>query len=180
MFTKPKTEAKNTISQEEYEKKLKELQDEIEELKKIKVEEQKKKEIWIPKEGENYYYLDAGGYIEKEQYMGCNFLWTDFKIIYGNYYKTKEDAFKQYCIQKYTNIFRRYVEEHNEKLDWRDTSMKKYFLAWNYKNKDFFMYLDTCMKAQGIVYASSIDILKDAIEFIGEDNVKKYVLGVEE
>ena len=34
MFTKPKTEAKNTISQEEYEKRIKELQTELEELKK--------------------------------------------------------------------------------------------------------------------------------------------------
>ena len=31
---------------------------------------------------------------------------------------------------------------------------------------------------QGVIYASSEQIIKDAIKEIGEDNFKKYVLGV--
>ena len=177
MFTKPK-EPKNTISQEEYERRLKELQDEIEELKKIKVEESKEKGIWIPKEGEEYYYLDASGHIEKDRYVGCNFLWTDFKIIYGNYYKTEEDAFEQYCVQKYTNLFRKYVEEHSKPLDWTDIGTDKWFIKWSFYNGgDIVFDCYSKVKAQGTVYASSKEILEDAIEFIGRDNVIKYVLG---
>lgn len=177
MFTKPKVKTKNTMSREEYEKTLKSLQDQIEDLKKVEVvdDKPKKGEIWKPKNGDAFCYIDDKGSPCYDECL-CD---CDSEIVkQGNYYKTIDEARFMSNVQKYTNLFRKYVEEHSEPLNWRDTSMKKYFLAWNYKDKDFFMYLDTCMKAQGIVYASSIDILKDAIEFVGEDNVKKYVLGV--
>ena len=37
---------------------------------------------------------------------------------------------------------------------------------------------DYWRKCQGVIYASSEKIIKDAIKEIGEDNFKKYVLGV--
>lgn len=174
-----KKEVKKVLSQEEYERRIAELQKELEELKKVKVEEPKKKGVWIPKVGETYYYLDEHGSIEKTQYMGCNCLWTDFKIIYGNYYKTSEEAFEQYCVQKYTNLFRKYVEEHSEPLDWKK-HISKYYLTYSHLVNAIvfdYTYNDKC---QGVVYASCEEVLEDAIEFVGKDNIIKYVLGVKE
>lgn len=178
MFTKPKIKVKNTMSREEYEKTLKSLQDQIEELKKVEVvdDNHKKSEIWIPNPYESYYYLDEYGVV------GTDFHDTlyneDCKIVFGNFYKTEVEARHQYFVQKYTNLFRKYVEEHSEPLDWEDNSQEKLCIYWSYKHKCIGFCSDFYGKYQGIICASSMDILEDAIEFVGRDNVIKYVLRV--
>ena len=175
MFTKPKTEAKNTISQEEYERRLKELQDEIEELKKIKVEEPKNEGIWKPKTKDRYYYNYAGSTSSANH--------TDTHIdnnrLYDyNFYKTKEEAEYRYAVNRYTEMFRRYVEEHSEQLNWDDDLQEKWCIYWSYRNECIGFCSNFYGKYQGIIYANSKAVLEDAIEFVGRDNVIKYVLGV--
>lgn len=164
------------LSQEEYERRIKELQDELEELKKVKIEEEKKPErgkIWKPELNEIFYYIEECGEVEKDENTGCNI--DDAKFERGNYYKTEEEARHQANIQKYTNLFRKYIEEHSKPLDWSDTSQRKYCLVYT---DNFIFDWNLSAKHQGAIYASSEQILKDAIGFVGSDNVIKYVLGV--
>ena len=49
-------------------------------------------------------------------------------MLNGNFYKTKQEAEYQANVQRYTNLFRKYVEEHNKPLDWADTNQDKYYL----------------------------------------------------
>ena len=168
-----------TLSQEEYERKIKELQDELEELKKVKIEEEKKPErgkIWKPEKHEDFFYLDEIGALYDDTYFG--YPSDDLKLSIGNFYKTSEEAKHQLEVQKYTNLFRKYVEEHSEPLDWNNTE-EKYFLIWNFYSKDFAFNAYCRTKIQGTVYSSSKQVLEDAIEFVGKDNVIKYVLGVD-
>ena len=91
MFTKPKTEVKNTMSREEYEKTLKSLQDQIEELKKVEVVDNKPKkgEIWKPKSGENYYHYYANNVSLATH---TNTALDDARFYDFEYYKTKVEA----------------------------------------------------------------------------------------
>ena len=174
-----KKEIKKVLSQEEYERRIAELQKELEELKKVKVEDNKPKkdEIWKPKDRDMYYYLcsdyrvaltiNYGGSTVDSGFMEC-----------ANFYKTKEEAEYQANVQKYTNLFRKYVEEHSEPLDWNSGTYKFYvfYSFWSNQIKIDYNYSS---KIQGVIYASSEKVLEDAIEFVGKENVIKYVLGVD-
>ena len=166
------------ISQEEYEKRIKELQDELEELKKVKVVDNKPKkgEIWEPKKNETYYYIASAGIVHEDKNNGTCY---DNQRLYDYlFYKTREEALYRYNADKFTEMFRRYVEEHSEPLDWEDFSKCKYYIYWSYHQNCFGYADDVSCKSQGIIYSSSKAILDDAIKFVGRDNVKKYVLGV--
>ena len=165
------------LSQEEYERRIAELQQELEELKKVKVEEEKKPEkgkIWTPELDEDFFYFDENGALYGEEY--CDVVTDNLKLDIGNFYKTSEEAKHQLEVQKYTNLFRKYVEEHSEPLDWSDTSQRKYCLVYT---DNFIFDWNLSAKHQGAIYASSKEILDDAIEFVGKNNVIKYVLGVD-
>lgn len=177
MFTKPKIKAKNTMSREEYEKTLKSLQDQIEELKKVEVvdDKPKKGEIWKPASNEAYYTYYAGhsSNAKNTQTKLDEIRFEDFE-----YYKTPDEALYGGLTRRYTEMFRRYVEEHDEPLDWTYPCISKYYIYWSFSRNCLGYADDIHCKSQGIIYSNSKEILEDAIKFVGEDNVKKYVLGV--
>lgn len=156
------------------------IKERIEELKKelAMLEEKAAKEVWKPEVGEQYYYVDIDG--------GVSF-WTvdesteiDKNVIeYGNYYKTEEEAEHQAKVQKYTNQFRKYVEAHSEKIDWGNQHQDKYNIYFDTREKKIKYNWQQIYKSASI-YASSKEVLKDAIEYVGEANVIQYVLGVED
>ena len=75
-------------------------------------------------------------------------------------------------------MFKHYVEEHSEPLDWKDIEQDKWYIYYDFHNGCIDFDIDNIWEIQGIIYASSEQILKDAIAYVGEENVKKYILGV--
>lgn len=163
------------MTQQEYENKIKELQDELEQLKAAKIEVEQPKR-WKPEYGEIYWKVESNGYV-------CHLHWgddccDDWRYLTGNCFQTKEEA-EEYKKQiEYTARYKNYIEEHSEPIDWNNRTSYKYYAIFNFDNNkieiDDFWYT----KVQGTIYASSKQIIWDAIKEIGEDNFKKYVLGV--
>lgn len=163
------------MTQQECENEIKELKERLEKLEAAKTEEPQSKR-WKPKDKETYWLIDCGGDIK-------DVLWHNDKVdkwsyLTGNCFKTQEEA-EEYKKQiEYTARYKNYVEEHSEQLDWNNTMQEKYFAQFccnfNEIEIDSFLY----HKVQGTIYASSEQIIWDAIKEIGEDNFKKYVLGV--
>ena len=175
-----KKEVKKVLSQSEYERRIKELQDELEELKKVKVEEEKKPEkgkIWKPELNEIFYYIEECGEVEKDENTGCHIDYAKFKR--GNYYKTEEEARHQTNVQKYTNLFKKYVEEHSEPIDWENDSQQKLYIYYNKKYGVISTGIETTNAVQGTIYSSSNRVLIDALSFIGKENAMKYLFNVE-
>lgn len=164
------------MTKQELEQKIEQLQKQLDELKNVKVEETKTK--WKPKIEEEFYYINE--IIEVVNDCNDNFNIDKKHIEIGNCFKTKEEA--QFVADKikYTLMFKHYVEEHSEPIDWENAKQEKWCICYNYVANDIQFDCDFKHKSQGTVYASSEQILKDAIEYVGEDNVIKYVLGVEE
>lgn len=163
------------MTQQEYEDKIKELQDELEKLKAAKIEAEQPKR-WKPEPSKRYWSVTGEGQIFETVWDDdildvCNYL-------IGNCFKTKEEA-EEYKKQiEYTARYKNYIEEHSEPINWKDFEQEKYFAEFNCEFDK--IDVDSCcyLKSQGAIYASSEQIIWDAIKEIGEDNFKKYVLGV--
>lgn len=161
------------MTQQEYENKLKELEKQIEELKMAKIEEPQPKR-WKPEQNETFWYLNGVVYCDKWVDCGSD----NFQYTIGNCFKTEKEA-KEYKKQvEYTARYKNYIEEHSEPIDWNNRLQGKYYAEFEHANNkiniDCFYY----EKFQGTIYASSEQIILDAIKEIGEGNFKKYVLGI--
>ena len=169
------------MTQQEYENKIKELEKQIAELKMAKVEEPQSKR-WKPKYNEIYWLVEGGDIFNSHWFNDRGDKW---RSLIGNCFETEEEA-EEYKKQiEYTARYKNYIEEHSKPLDWGNNDQGKYY-AYFMQNSPSTMGpvnkleidCDYWSKCQGIIYASSKQIILDAINKIGEDNFKKYVLGV--
>lgn len=92
-----------------------------------------------------------------------------------NYFQTKEEA------QKYADVLNtemelmRYADEHNGELDWDNIYQRKYSLGYQVDvGKERTVTSDLVRDAR-IVYFSSEELARQAIEVIGKDKVIEYL-----
>lgn len=127
---------------------------------------------------ETYYFIsDKGAICCKSAYGVVN----EIRYNLGNYFKTKEEAEfarkKQLIYQKLKD----YALEHNtEEIDWINYNQLKWIIRYekDYKEIRYSWITDTFYINQ--IYFTSEKIARDAVEAIGEDNIKKYLFGVNE
>lgn len=106
--------------------------------------------------------------------------YNEFHYRFGNYFQTKEEAEfareKQLIYQKLKD----YALEHNEEIDWNNYNQLKWIIRYekDYKEIRYSWITDTFYINQ--IYFTSEKIARDAVKEIGEDNIKKYLFGVEE
>ena len=152
------------------------LQKQLDELKQVKIEEPLKKR-WKPEQDYIYWFVGSDGDIYRCSWHNDEV--DNFRYLHNNVFKTKTEA-EEY--RKKINIqaqFKNFVEERSEKLNWKNDDQCKYSLYYDYYLKEIKIGFLWVCKYQNVIYASSEQILKDAIKEIGEDNVKKYILEVE-
>lgn len=160
------------MTQAEKDKIIKELQEKLAEAEKIEVDNKR----WKPKDGEEYWIIEDGGGCGRYHYSNVdNF--DEWCYLTGNCFKTKEEA-EEYRKQiEYTAQYKNYIEEHDEPIDWNNKDTK-YIACFDSGKNEIDISEYYISKVQGAIYASSEQIIWDAIKEIGEDNFKKYVLGV--
>ena len=163
------------MNKTQLQQKIVDMEKQLAELKKEL--EKKDKGIWKPKYGDSFCFLDSDAEIIADAY--CMNRADEDKVAFGNYYKTKEEAEKMANYLKYTNLLRKYVEEHSEPLDW-NTNTDKHFIYCDTLSKRIYINFTENRKQVGQIYASSKEILEEAIKFVGESNIKKYIFGIEE
>ncbi len=159
------------MTQAEKDKIIKDLQDKLAEAEKIEVDNKH----WKPKNNEEFWYICSDGSVVNGLF--CNSSKTDnWYYLIGNCFKTEEEA-EEYKKQiEYTARYKNYIEEHSEPIDWTNEKQIKYFVY--FYNSEICVDYGCSAKYQGTICASSKQIIWDAIKEIGEDNFKKYVLGV--
>ena len=164
----------------ELEKRVCELKEELEDLKEKEV---KKGKIWKPKCNEKYWaycydlqdvaFDEYGTALDEEDGKK-----EDDLIDRGLVYPTEKKAEFEANREKYTRLFRQYVEQHSEPLDWENDDQEKLCVCYNYKTQEILYQKDYRLKTAFTIYASSKEVLQEAIDFVGEDNFKKYILGI--
>lgn len=134
-------------------------------------------EMWIPKVGSDYYAIDSAGDVSSSTWYADE---VDVKrYTLENIYKTREEAeFDVECL-KVRHELRRYIYEHGggsgEYVKYGDN----WFLSYS-PDKNEIRYSDRWIVQLPVIYSNSEQILKDAIQAIGEDRIKKYYLRVKE
>ena len=161
------------MTNKELEKKIEELSAQIEALKGEMKKETPKGEIWKPKVGKIYYYIDyAGNVFSGECY-------SNVELVAGNMYPTEEKAQFEANREKYTRLFRQYVEQHSEPLDWKNKEQEKWCVSYNHLWERLIYQKDFDVQGAGI-YGSSEEVMQEAVEFVGRENFLRYIIGVEE
>ncbi|MEG1519962.1 MAG: hypothetical protein RR458_03155 [Clostridia bacterium] len=134
---------------------------------------------FVPKIDEDYYcynYICSKGEIAAVRRSRANGNYDMFNEETGNCFKTDEEATFAGNCDYYTKRFETYVNRHNEQLEWKNCQQPKCFAFYNFQLKKICFSKDFFIRTQGVTYASSQEILEDAIASIGEENFLKYVL----
>lgn len=163
---------------ETLEEKIKILENELVEVKEqLKKEKEKINKRWKPELYNLYYFMGSDGDIYRSYWKNDKI--DNWRYLNSNVFETEQEA-EEHKKEKLEiqARFRNFVEERSEELDWNDYNQSKWYMYYNHYRKEIMFLDETFNKNQGTIYASSEQILIDAVEEIGENNVIKYVLEV--
>lgn len=127
---------------------------------------------------ETYYFISDKGAICCKCALGVI---NEIRYRLGNYFKTKEEAEfarnKQLIYQKLKD----YALEHTtEEFDWNSPNQFKWFIRYDNKYKKIIYSWTRYSIDINQIYFTSEKIVREAVEKVGEDNIKKYLFGVNE
>lgn len=153
-------------------------EEEIEQLMKIiKKSNGCKRKVWKPECDKNYWIIN-GFRVVNSSWDNDNVDYRRYEI--GNCFKTEKEA--KFALEKLKveAELRRFAEENNEcEFDWEDKKQEKWFMYYNCDMKKIDIIYNTVLKTH-CIYFSSKKIAKQAIDYIGEERLKKYYLGIED
>ena len=135
-----------------------------------------KHKVWKPDYDEKYYFLTS--YADIDITIWANDAPDKCKYAIGNCFRTHEEA--EFAVEKLKVIaeLKRFAQEHNEKIDWKDGGWK-YCITYNYTENKF-TYMSAITSKRNDIYFTSEEIAQQAIEAIGADRLKKYYFEVED
>lgn len=164
---------------------MKEILDKIAELEqqlavlKAEVEKEEKEnkstnKRWRGRCGQNYYYVthDNNVRCKTDYYTSVD----EFRYDTRNYFRNEQEA------QKYANVIeterqlKKFADEHNDKIiDWEDFKQDKWYLYYSYRDLETRVAVAMYTKEARVVYFSSEEIARQAIDEIGEEKIKEYL-----
>lgn len=156
------------MTKKEYEEKLTKLENEINELKNVKIEDDE-----FPRYRDVYWYFDGLGIIMSSCWYNGD---TDnYRKDFLRIFKTKEEC------ERYLEIQKAFKEESKKfKPDWNDGDKNKYYLCYDYYSERLTIVLATYARISNVDYFKNKEVLKKLIKRFGKEDIKKYYLGIEE
>ena len=134
-----------------------------------------KRNIWKPEYDEWYFYVSGYGIVGSNVWIN-DYIDNGYYEI-GNCFKTEEEA--KFALEKLKveTELRRFAEENNEyEIDWENDAQEKWFIYYC----DKICLYQTYITMRNDVYFSSKKIAKRAVDYIGEERLKKYYFRVED
>ena len=140
----------------------------------------KESKVWKPKKDEPYYYVGSNGEVLGD--YNSNHQIDEGRINLGNCFKTKEEA--EHMLEKLRVIkeLRDFALENNEEdIDWNHLSQRKYVIIYDPEDQNVDVYCD--WRTQYLpfnIHFTSEKIAQKAIEFVGEEKIKRYYFDIDE
>lgn len=130
-------------------------------------------QIWRPKYKELYYYITTHGYVRHDIFDTDV---VDERANFGNAFKTEEEAKH---MAKKLKIIVQLSNLSNIKFN-EDNFEDKFVIYYDTESQQVRIINHSIRKELPFnVYFSSVKLAKEAIEIVGEDNLKKYYFDVE-
>lgn len=134
--------------------------------------------IKFPNPGNAYWRIDGHGNVVGDRWNGSEEEYEAFSC--GNCFASEASALHTLKALKIYCKLKRFAEVNNiEEIDWNNEE-PKYILLYCYDSSKINCAPMFSVKDVGQIYFSSDEIARRAIEFVGEDNIKKYLFGIEE
>ena len=142
-------------------------------------EKANKSKTWKPKDNEDYYVIFSCGDINCMAWYNDGF--DNDRYALGNCFKTQEEAEWAVEYLKVKAELQRFADEHNtEPIDWNNKKQFKYMIGYKAFSNSVCVNSYILNKFAGTDYFTSEEIAQQAIDYIGEERLKKYYFRVEE
>lgn len=127
-----------------------------------------------PERGERYWYVADSGDVYKAVWENDKI--DNYRYFQGNCFATKKEAETYKRVLETESKLRRYAKKHNEgEIDWHDARQEKRNIVLNacFDVPDIrYSYIGQCPR---IIYFTSEEIAKAAIEAVGKEAVIEYL-----
>jgi hypothetical protein len=152
---------------EKLKQQLNQLQEKINNL-----EKQDKKRKWQPQKGEEYYFINDIGNIERRKYdrILMKDIWLTSQ---GNYFRTQKEA-ATYLFNLRTKAELRALAEGlngDRVINWNDTRQDKHSIIYNGKTGTIDNNVFSFLRAPSLIYCLDENFGDKAIEQIGEQRL---------
>lgn len=149
------------MNKREYEEKLNDLQNQINELKNVEIEEE------FPQCGDAYWFVSD--IVDVAKSLWDNDSVDNYRKDFFRIFKTREECERYLEIQKA-------FKEASFKPDWHDGNQHKYSVYYdNFNNK--IAVFSNCVNQRANDHFESEEVLNNLVNRFGEEDVKKYYLG---
>ena len=142
--------------------------------------EEPKSKVYKPKPQEMYYFLAGDGTPTADHNLDDGSVEKFISI--GNCFETGKEA--KHMVEKLKVIkeLRDFaLENNNEKIDWRDKCIGKYFITYDFYDEEISVASYTFRNFLPFeIYFTSKEIAQKATKTIGEYRIKKYYFDIEE
>ena len=142
--------------------------------------EEPKSKVYKPKPQEMYYFLAGDGTPTADHNLDDGSVEKFISI--GNCFETGKEA--KHMVEKLKVIkeLRDFaLENNNEKIDWRDKCIGKYFITYDFYDEEISVASYTFRNFLPFeIYFTSKEIAQKAIETIGEYRIKKYYFDIKD
>lgn len=139
---------------------------------------QKPKSVWDLKDGDEYYYIDMCGNVDRTTF-GVGTCWADKKMIeIGNAFLTREEADHEAERRKCEAVLLKYGTM--DLMSFGNIEVSKYYIYYDHNINTLVIQFRNRLNYQGTIYFESKEMAQKAIEEVGEERLKKYVFNVKE
>lgn len=138
-----------------------------------------KDKVWKPEICENYYFIGSTNEVFKSSWSNCHS--DKMRYILNNAFKTREEAEFEAKHREIRAELERFALKHNEsETDWNNDCMPKYYIVYNHHFDRFDVYLYNWAQLSKEIFFTSEEVARKAIDYIGEENIRKYYFKIKE
>lgn len=154
--------------------KISELEQQIATLKaEVGKEEKDPNKRWKAEEGGMYWSVLGAVQLDWRHEYNKNI--DIFNYDTHNYFQTEEEAQKYASVLETERQLKKFADEHNDKIDWNDNNSVKSYLCYNYNAYSICIDSVWAIREPRVIYFSSKEIAKQAIDEIGTEEIKEYL-----
>lgn len=131
----------------------------------------KPKTVWDLKYGDRYYYISPNGNVWGNKWDDCTL--DSGRRSIGNCFLTYEEAKFEVERRKVEAILLKYGGRRFK------NSERNYYLYYDHEDNLIRKTMVETCQSQGIIFFDDDKVIDQAIKEAGEDNIKKYIFGVD-